>query len=137
GREHRAGRPDGPLRCVLCRRSDQGPAGADAVLAAGQGDVLRDQSAAGETRPFPDGKDRTRAATPAGPDLGSGSCQGGSRDAPVRRPAVIRAVVAGAAGRMGSRVLALLREEKDFAVTGAFERSGTEFVGRNAGGIRI
>jgi len=50
---------------------------------------------------------------------------------------VIRAVVAGAAGRMGSRVLAMLREEKDFAVTGAFERSGTEYVGRDAGGIRI
>ncbi|TMA43184.1 MAG: 4-hydroxy-tetrahydrodipicolinate reductase, partial [Deltaproteobacteria bacterium] len=50
---------------------------------------------------------------------------------------MIRAVVAGAAGRMGSRVLAMLREEKDFAVTGAFERSGTEYVGRDAGGIRI
>jgi 4-hydroxy-tetrahydrodipicolinate reductase len=50
---------------------------------------------------------------------------------------VIRAVVAGAAGRMGSRILALLREEKDFAVAGAFERPGTDFVGRDAGGVRI
>jgi len=32
---------------------------------------------------------------------------------------VIRAVVAGAAGRMGSQILAALREEKDFPVTGS------------------
>jgi 4-hydroxy-tetrahydrodipicolinate reductase len=38
---------------------------------------------------------------------------------------------------MGSRILALLREEKDFAVAGAFERPGTDFVGRDAGGVRI
>jgi len=50
---------------------------------------------------------------------------------------VIRAVVAGAGGRMGSRVLAALREEKDFAVTGAFERAGSEHVGRDADGIAI
>ena len=50
---------------------------------------------------------------------------------------MIRAVVAGAAGRMGSRILSMLRDEKDFEVTGAFERPGTEFIGRDAGGIRI
>ena len=50
---------------------------------------------------------------------------------------MIRAVVAGAAGRMGSRILAMLQEEKDFAVAGAFERSNSEYVGRDAGGIRI
>jgi 4-hydroxy-tetrahydrodipicolinate reductase len=50
---------------------------------------------------------------------------------------VIRAVVAGAAGRMGSRILDALREEKDFAVTGAFERSGSEHVGREASGVEI
>ena len=50
---------------------------------------------------------------------------------------MIRAVVAGAGGRMGSRVLAALREEKDFAVTGAFERAGSEHVGRDADGIAI
>src|SRR2546425_7094942 len=38
---------------------------------------------------------------------------------------------------MGSRVLAALREEKDFAVTGAFERAGSEHVGRDADGIAI
>jgi len=50
---------------------------------------------------------------------------------------VIRAVVAGGGGRMGSRILAALREEKDLAVTGVFERPGSEHVGRDAGGIAI
>jgi 4-hydroxy-tetrahydrodipicolinate reductase len=50
---------------------------------------------------------------------------------------VIRAVVAGAAGRMGSRILAMLGEEKDFAVTGAFERPESELVGPEVAGIRI
>jgi 4-hydroxy-tetrahydrodipicolinate reductase len=50
---------------------------------------------------------------------------------------VIRAAVAGAAGRMGSRILAALREEKDFAVTGAFERADSEHVGREVSGISI
>jgi len=50
---------------------------------------------------------------------------------------VIRVVVAGAAGKMGSRVLAALREEKDFTVTGAFERAGSEHVGRDASGVPI
>jgi len=50
---------------------------------------------------------------------------------------VIRAVVAGAGGRMGSRILAALREEKDFTVTGACERAGSEHVGRDAGGVTI
>jgi 4-hydroxy-tetrahydrodipicolinate reductase len=38
---------------------------------------------------------------------------------------------------MGSRILAALREEKDFAVTGAFERPGSEYVGRDASGVEI
>jgi 4-hydroxy-tetrahydrodipicolinate reductase len=50
---------------------------------------------------------------------------------------VIRAAVAGAAGRMGSLILAALREEKDFAVTGAFERPDSEHVGREAAGVPI
>jgi len=50
---------------------------------------------------------------------------------------VIRAVVAGAAGRMGSQILAALREEKDFAVTGAFERAGNERIGSDASGVEI
>jgi 4-hydroxy-tetrahydrodipicolinate reductase len=47
---------------------------------------------------------------------------------------VIRAVVAGAAGKMGSRILAALREEKDFTVTGAFDRPGIESAGSGSGG---
>jgi 4-hydroxy-tetrahydrodipicolinate reductase len=50
---------------------------------------------------------------------------------------VIRAAVAGAAGRMGSRILAALREEKDFTVAGAFERPDSEHVGREESGVRI
>ena len=50
---------------------------------------------------------------------------------------MIRAAVAGAGGRMGSRILAALREEKDFAVTGAFERADSEHVGREVSGVRI
>ena len=50
---------------------------------------------------------------------------------------MIRVAVAGAAGRMGSCILAALREEKDFAVTGAFERPDSEHVGREAAGVRI
>jgi 4-hydroxy-tetrahydrodipicolinate reductase len=50
---------------------------------------------------------------------------------------VIRAVVAGAGGRMGSTILAALRAEKDFSLTGAFERPGSEHVGRDACGVPI
>jgi 4-hydroxy-tetrahydrodipicolinate reductase len=50
---------------------------------------------------------------------------------------VIRAAVAGAAGRMGSHVLAALREDKDFAVSGAFERPDSEQVGREVAGVSI
>jgi 4-hydroxy-tetrahydrodipicolinate reductase len=50
---------------------------------------------------------------------------------------VIRVVVAGAAGRMGSTLLAALQKEKDFTVTGAFERPGSEHVGRDASGVPI
>jgi 4-hydroxy-tetrahydrodipicolinate reductase len=50
---------------------------------------------------------------------------------------VIRAVVAGAAGRMGSRIVAVLREESDIRVAGAFERAGSEHVGKDLGGIQI
>jgi len=50
---------------------------------------------------------------------------------------VIRAAVAGAGGRMGSRILAALREEKDFTVAGAFERADSEHVGREAAGTWI
>jgi 4-hydroxy-tetrahydrodipicolinate reductase len=38
---------------------------------------------------------------------------------------------------MGTQILAALREEKDFAVTGAFERADSEHVGRDASGVAI
>ena len=50
---------------------------------------------------------------------------------------MIRAVVAGAAGRMGSRILAALRAEKDFAVVSAFERQGSDIVGRPVDGVTV
>jgi 4-hydroxy-tetrahydrodipicolinate reductase len=50
---------------------------------------------------------------------------------------VIRLAVAGAAGRMGSCILAAVRADKDFALAGAFERPDSEHVGREAAGVRI
>jgi 4-hydroxy-tetrahydrodipicolinate reductase len=50
---------------------------------------------------------------------------------------VIRAVVAGAAGKMGSRILSALRAESDFALAGAFERADSEQVGRPVEGITV
>ena len=50
---------------------------------------------------------------------------------------MIRAVVAGAAGKMGSRILAALRAESDFAVAGAFERADSEQVGRAVEGTMV
>jgi 4-hydroxy-tetrahydrodipicolinate reductase len=50
---------------------------------------------------------------------------------------LIRAAVAGAAGKMGSRILLALRGEKDFAVTGAFERPDSEQVGRSIEGVTV
>ncbi len=46
---------------------------------------------------------------------------------------MIELVVAGAAGRMGGRVIALAREAGDLRVVGAFERAGHAAVGRDAG----
>lgn len=45
------------------------------------------------------------------------------------------AVVAGASGRMGRRLIALLRERADFRVVGAIERTGHANVGRDAGEV--
>ncbi|HET9752349.1 MAG TPA: 4-hydroxy-tetrahydrodipicolinate reductase [Myxococcales bacterium] len=50
---------------------------------------------------------------------------------------MIRAAVAGAAGKMGSRILSALRAEKDFAVTGAFERPDSDQVGRTIEGVTV
>jgi 4-hydroxy-tetrahydrodipicolinate reductase len=48
---------------------------------------------------------------------------------------VIKAVVAGASGRMGRRLIALLRESADFQVVGAVERKDHVDVGRDAGEV--
>jgi 4-hydroxy-tetrahydrodipicolinate reductase len=48
---------------------------------------------------------------------------------------VIKAVVAGAAGRMGKRLVALLREDSRFRVVGAVEREGHADLGRDAGEV--
>lgn len=46
---------------------------------------------------------------------------------------MIKAVVAGAAGRMGRRLVALLQESKQFTVVGAVERADHPDLGRDAG----
>lgn len=46
---------------------------------------------------------------------------------------MIKTIVAGAAGRMGKRLIALLWASKDFQVVGAVERQGHIDVGRDAG----
>jgi 4-hydroxy-tetrahydrodipicolinate reductase len=44
-----------------------------------------------------------------------------------------RIIVAGAAGRMGSRIIALSKEYPDLKLTGAFEKKGHEAVGKDIG----
>jgi 4-hydroxy-tetrahydrodipicolinate reductase len=48
---------------------------------------------------------------------------------------VVELVVAGAAGRMGSRVVALAREAPDLRLAGALERPGHPALGRDAGEV--
>jgi 4-hydroxy-tetrahydrodipicolinate reductase len=48
---------------------------------------------------------------------------------------VVELVVAGAAGRMGGRVIALAREAGNLRVVGAFERPGHPALGRDAGEV--
>jgi 4-hydroxy-tetrahydrodipicolinate reductase len=48
---------------------------------------------------------------------------------------VIKVVVAGAAGRMGKRLIALMRETTDLQVVGAVERKDHMDVGRDAGEV--
>ncbi|MGD0263418.1 MAG: 4-hydroxy-tetrahydrodipicolinate reductase [Candidatus Methylomirabilota bacterium] len=48
---------------------------------------------------------------------------------------MIKAVVAGSSGRMGRRLIALLRESADFQVLGAVERKDHVDVGRDAGEV--
>lgn len=48
---------------------------------------------------------------------------------------MIRIIVAGASGRMGSRIIALSREYPELKLTAAFEKKGHEAVGKDAGFI--
>lgn len=48
---------------------------------------------------------------------------------------MIKLAVTGAAGRMGSRVIALAQEEGEFQLIGAIEREGHPAVGRDAGEV--
>jgi 4-hydroxy-tetrahydrodipicolinate reductase len=50
-----------------------------------------------------------------------------------RRNGMIRVAVTGSAGRMGSRIIALLREDETLALTGAIEKDGHPAVGKDAG----
>lgn len=48
---------------------------------------------------------------------------------------MIKIAVAGAAGRMGSRITALSKEYKELQLTGAFERKGHKDIGKDIGTI--
>ena len=48
---------------------------------------------------------------------------------------MIKAVVVGAAGRMGKRLIALIRDSKELEVVGAVERPGHPDLGRDAGDV--
>lgn len=48
---------------------------------------------------------------------------------------MIRAVVCGAAGRMGGRIVAMIHETDDFTLAGAVERSGNPSIGHDAGEV--
>ncbi len=48
---------------------------------------------------------------------------------------MIRAIVTGAAGRMGSSIIHAIRETEDLTLAGAVEREGHPLLGRDAGGV--
>ena len=48
---------------------------------------------------------------------------------------MIRIIIAGAAGRMGRRLVANIAESEDLALAGATERAGSEFLGLDAGSV--
>jgi 4-hydroxy-tetrahydrodipicolinate reductase len=48
---------------------------------------------------------------------------------------MVRIVVAGARGRMGSRIIALSKDYEGLQLTGAFERKGNEDIGKDIGAI--
>jgi 4-hydroxy-tetrahydrodipicolinate reductase len=48
---------------------------------------------------------------------------------------MIRAIVSGAAGRMGSRIVALMKETDEFKLVGAIENKGHQAIGKDAGEV--
>ncbi len=48
---------------------------------------------------------------------------------------MIRVVITGAAGRMGRMLVAAVAADPEFSLVGATERSGSEFLGRDAGSL--
>lgn len=48
---------------------------------------------------------------------------------------MIRAVVSGAAGRMGSRIIALMKETEELSLVGALENKGHQAIGKDAGEV--
>ncbi len=46
---------------------------------------------------------------------------------------MLRSVVIGSGGRMGGRIISLMREDKDFKLVGAIERSGHNWIGSDIG----
>jgi len=52
-----------------------------------------------------------------------------------RETNMIRVIVAGAAGRMGGRIIHMIQESPDVVLAGAFERAGHPAVGKDAGEI--
>lgn len=48
---------------------------------------------------------------------------------------MIKVIVAGAAGRMGQRIIHMVRNHPDLELSGAFERPGSPVIGRDAGAI--
>ncbi len=48
---------------------------------------------------------------------------------------MIRTIVAGAAGRMGKRIIQMIRDDHDITLAGAFERPGSPDIGRDAGEV--
>jgi 4-hydroxy-tetrahydrodipicolinate reductase len=48
---------------------------------------------------------------------------------------MIKAIVAGAAGRMGGRIIHMIRQSKEVSLSGAFEHSGHASVGQDVGQV--
>ncbi|MEK7280334.1 MAG: 4-hydroxy-tetrahydrodipicolinate reductase, partial [Nitrospirota bacterium] len=46
---------------------------------------------------------------------------------------MIKAVVCGAGGRMGKRIISLIGDSEDVKLAGAIERSGSPYIGLDAG----